>query len=207
MAWLTMKLSMAGRSEYRGRFAPSPTGPLHLGSLVAAVGSYLRARSRGGRWYLRVEDIDPPREAPGAADAILRVLDALGLHWDDEVIYQSHRTNLRVRKMVEAGLVEEVRSLLDGPEPLGPTARKALGYAEIIAHLQDELPLAEAVEKIKINTRRFAKAQRTWFKRFRDAWWIDLDPESNAEQVAAAIASEMGEDWWKRPRSAIGPSI
>lgn len=81
--------SGTGTGSYTGRFAPSPTGPLHFGSLLAAVASYLQARRQGGKWLIRIEDIDPPRESPGSAKQILRTLEGYGFEWQGEASFQS----------------------------------------------------------------------------------------------------------------------
>lgn len=78
--------------NYRGRFAPSPTGPVHYGTLVAAVGSYLQARSNNGQWFLRIDDIDKTRKVEGADVGIIKTLDAFGFEWNGEIIYQSTQT-------------------------------------------------------------------------------------------------------------------
>lgn len=108
-----------------GRFAPSPTGPLHFGSLVAAVGSYCLARQQGGQWLLRMEDLDAPRVVPGAADAILSTLETLGLYWDGAIVWQSQRTDAYVaaiEQLRNKGLVFDCACsrkeiLLSAPHP------------------------------------------------------------------------------------------
>jgi glutamyl-Q tRNA(Asp) synthetase len=89
-----MQIMHDSTQPYRGRFAPSPTGPLHFGSLVAAVGGYLDARRNGGQWLVRIEDVDRPREVEGAADAILRTLETYGFEWDGEVVRQSRNASV-----------------------------------------------------------------------------------------------------------------
>lgn len=113
--------------RYVGRFAPSPTGPLHFGSLVAATASYLQARSKNGRWLLRIEDIDPPRAQPGASDAILTALERYAFEWHSDVIFQS--TSLEAHEEALRTLLEQGhayacgcsrRDLADAPRgPLG----------------------------------------------------------------------------------------
>lgn len=98
---------VCGMTPYRGRFAPTPTGPLHFGSLVTALGSYLDARHAGGEWLLRIEDIDPPRCPTGSTDTILRQLSAFGLHWDGQFSYQSTRDDAyqsALERLITAGL-------------------------------------------------------------------------------------------------------
>jgi glutamyl-Q tRNA(Asp) synthetase len=94
-------------SAYRGRFAPSPTGALHFGSLVAAVGSYLCARKANGAWLVRIEDLDPPREVPGSAEQIIATLAAFGFEWTEPIMRQSQRQEAyraAVEKLLAAGL-------------------------------------------------------------------------------------------------------
>jgi len=116
-------------SPYRGRFAPTPSGPLHFGSLVAALGSHLDARAHDGAWLVRMEDVDPPRVVAGAADAILRSLEAYGFEWDGPVMWQGRRGEAyqaALERLVAAGRVygcactrktiaETARMGVDGP--------------------------------------------------------------------------------------------
>jgi tRNA dimethylallyltransferase len=95
----------------------------------------------------------------------------------------SSRINKRVKKMISAGLVDEVKSLLDEEKPMSKQARYAIGYAEIIEHLSGRKNLEDSTELIKINTRRLAKGQRTWFKTFQDVHWLDVAEDETPEQT------------------------
>ena len=106
---------------------------------------------------------------------------------------ENRRINTRVKKMIQAGLVDEVKALLAEEKPLSQQAAVAIGYAEIIAMLRGEMDLDTAVEKIKINTRRLAKSQRTWYKTFPFIHWLDID-----EHTPAKIISEMALNIWNK---------
>ncbi|MCH9674621.1 MAG: tRNA glutamyl-Q(34) synthetase GluQRS, partial [Gammaproteobacteria bacterium] len=107
---------------HRGRFAPSPTGPLHFGSVVTAVASYLDARAHGGLWFVRIDDLDQPRVAPGAESSILRELERLGLGWDGEVMRQHAPERVDAYQFALARLAEAGKSF-----PCGCTRRDLAG--------------------------------------------------------------------------------
>ena len=185
------------------------------------------AAKRGGEaLHARLREVDPvaaDRIHPNDLRRIVRALEVFELtgtpisslqeQWDRQRRYecliiglrrdredQSHRTNERVRRMIDAGLVEEVAALLAEPEPLSTTARQAVGYAEIIEHLHGGSSLADAVEMIKINTRQLAKSQRTWFKRFEGVTWVDLEPTDTVEDLADELTSRFGSLWLPSPK-------
>ena len=105
----------------------------------------------------------------------------------------SSRINKRVKKMIGAGLVDEVKSLLDEEKSLSKQARCAIGYAEIIEHLSGQTSLEDAIESIKINSRRLAKGQRTWFKTFQDVHWLDIAEDETPEQILARTKILLGD--------------
>jgi len=105
----------------------------------------------------------------------------IGLRREKSV--ENSRISARVKKIIEAGLIDEVKALLAEEKPLSKQAQCAIGYAEIIEHLRGKTTLEEAIEQIKKNTRRLAKHQRTWFKRFRNINWLDIKPEEPAREI------------------------
>lgn len=133
-------------TPYIGRFAPTPSGYLHFGSLVAALASYLDARSVGGRWLLRMEDLDPPREAPGAQDAILHTLERYGLHWDGELVRQSERHadyEALVQRLFDQGLAYACtcsRKQLEGSGGIYPGYCSNAGHSRHDAAIRLRVP-------------------------------------------------------------------
>lgn len=133
-------------SPYVGRFAPTPSGFLHFGSLVAALASWLDARAVGGRWLLRMEDTDPPREMTGARDAILHTLEGYGLEWDGEVVFQSQRHDAYaevVERLFRQGLAYACtcsRKQLEGSNGIYPGTCRNAGHAREGAAIRLRVP-------------------------------------------------------------------
>jgi tRNA dimethylallyltransferase len=161
--------------------------------------------------YEQLKTIDPDAAAKISANDPRRIIRALEVYkltgkpisafqqqWDAnasqdwtiiglrrEKTEESKRINARVKKMIDAGLVDEVKQLLAEPTPLSKQARSAIGYAEIINHLSGRTTLDDAIELIKKNTRKLAKAQRTWFKTFKNVYFLDLAPDETPDQALA----------------------
>ncbi|MBA7715398.1 tRNA dimethylallyltransferase [subsurface metagenome] len=170
-----------------------------------------RAEAEGlAELYCELTNIDPiaaERINPNDSKRIIRALEVYQLtgkpissfqkQWDSsqtkhdwkiiglrrEKTEESKRINSRVKKMVDAGFVDEVKSLLAEEKPLSKQARCAIGYAEIIEYINGKIELEEATELIKKNTRRLAKNQRTWFKTFKNVHWLDIEPDESPEKI------------------------
>jgi len=179
------------------------------------AGPRARAKAEGlAQLYCELAEIDPTateRISPNDSKRIIRALEVYRItgkpisslqkqftveepvhNWTTiglrrEKAEENRRINARVRRIIAAGLVDEVRSLLAEERPLSKLARCAIGYAEIIDHLNGRQTLEDAVELIKKNTRRLAKNQRTWFNTFRGVHWLDVEPDESAEKILARV--------------------
>ena len=167
-------MSAAVPRPYTGRFAPSPTGPLHFGSLVAAVASYADARSHAGRWLLRIEDLDPPREQPGAAASFPRVLQRYGFAWDGPILYQG------TRDAAYRAALEQLR----GEDKIFPCACTR-------AQLEDA-PMSAAGERVYPGTCRAGlppgRTRRSWRLR------VDAVTIAFADRVQGPQRQDLGRD-------------
>jgi len=159
-----------------GRFAPSPTGPLHFGSLLAAVGSYCMARRAGGRWLLRIEDLDTPRVVPGAADQIMNAMEQLGLLWDGPVVWQSRRQ-------------EAYLAALERLQQQGLLFDCACSRREILAsapHPGEEGPVYPGTCRYGLAPGRAARAQRIKVSRERICFADEVYGQRE-QRLAAAV--------------------
>jgi glutamyl-Q tRNA(Asp) synthetase len=168
---------LPNRIQYRGRFAPSPTGPLHFGSLVAAIGSYLDARHHHGKWLLRIDDLDIPRTVKGATSEMLGTLEACGLHWDEDVIYQSRRT----------AAYEEAFHRLKQSGAVYPCACSRREIADSALQLGDELIYPGTCR----NGIAQGKTARAWRVRVNDESIIFSDRMQG--NIAQVLAAEVGD--------------
>ncbi len=144
-----------------GRFAPTPSGPLHFGSLVTAVASYCHAKSMKGKWLVRIEDLDTPRVTTGAADDILLAIEAFGFEWDDDVLYQSQRFQIYqgyLDELIQLGIVYGCncsrKKLLEKPHHTGPLGTIYGGYCR---HKHQQLNNI----KLRLNTEQAGKIEFT----------------------------------------------
>jgi tRNA dimethylallyltransferase len=181
-----------------------------------------QAQAEGpGRLYRQLAEIDPKaaeRISPNDAKRIIRALEVYKItglpissfqkQWQENTGQKKHnwtiiglrrekaeenkRINARVKRMFEQGLVDEVKSLLAEEKPLSPQAGSAIGYAEIIEHLNGRCTLEDTIELIKKNTRRFAKSQRTWFKTFPGTHWLDIEPDEPYEKTLNRAKTLVG---------------
>ena len=145
------------RPRYRGRFAPSPTGPLHFGSLVAALASYCDARAAGGQWLLRIEDVDRPRSRPGAEAAILATLERYGFAWDGEVSRQSERADAMPPRSSACAPNGHAST---NARARGASSRRAADRAGRRARLSGNLPQRNAGRSARPSGARLARARR-----------------------------------------------
>ncbi len=134
-----------------GRFAPSPSGPLHFGSLVAAVGSYLEAKTHGGQWLVRIEDIDPPREVSGAADDILRTLERFGLAWDGAVLYQHSRSAAYTHALEQLATQGLVYGCACTRQRFAGLPESACGEVAYPGHCRDRPPAQERALRLRVD--------------------------------------------------------
>ncbi len=184
------------RAELRDRAGGEGLGALHAELSAVDPAAAERIHPNDERRIIRALEVHRLTGTP--ISQLQTQWESQGLRYDcvfiglrREKVLQSRRINARAKKMMDMGLRDEVAGLLDRHPRLSPQASKAVGYAEMIRHLRGEWSLDEAFERIKINTRRLAKSQRTWQKRWRDVRWFELGEEDTPADVAGRIREEI----------------